>query len=216
MEDRYIETHKTWNNIAQRYEDKFMEFGLYNDTYKRFCDLLSRQDASVLEIGCGPGNITRHILDVNARLKVLATDISKNMIDLAKKNNPEVEIQMLDCMSLNTIRTKFDGIVCGFTIPYLSKPDCLKLIADCSNLLAEEGVLYLSFVAGDYEKSGFISGSSGDRTYFYYHDFETIEQELELNHMTVVDFIQKEYKRSDTLSETHTILNIKKRKPSTK
>jgi len=211
MEDRYLETHKTWNNIAQLYEDKFMKFDLYNDTYKSFCDLLLRPDASVLEIGCGPGNITRHILDLNPKLKVLATDISKNMIDLAKRNNPEVEIQVLDCRNLKRINTKFDGIICGFTIPYLSKLDCSKLISDCSNLLTEEGALYLSFVSGDYEKSGFISGSSGDRAYFYYHELKRIKQELELNHMTVVDFIQKKYKKSDTISETHTIINAKKR-----
>lgn len=36
MEDRYLETYKTWNNIAQLYEDKFMNFELYNDTYKSF------------------------------------------------------------------------------------------------------------------------------------------------------------------------------------
>ena len=59
-EDRYLETHKTWNNIAQ----------LYNDVYKSFCDLLLRSDASVLEIGCGPGNITRHILGLNLKLNV--------------------------------------------------------------------------------------------------------------------------------------------------
>ena len=212
MEDNYLETHKSWNNIAQTYEEKFMGFELYNDTYKGFCDLLSRPNASVLEIGCGPGNITRHILDLNPNLTILATDISKNMVDLAKKNNPEIEVQVLDCRNLNTINTKFDGIICGFTIPYLSKPDCLKLISNCSNLLLEEGIFYVSFVSGDYENSGFISGSSGDRLYFYYHEPKTIKQEMALNHLTVVDLIQKEYKKSDTISETHTIINAKKRK----
>lgn len=211
MEDRYLETHKTWDTIAQSYEDIFMKLELYNDTYKSFCDLLLRPDASVLEIGCGPGNITRHILDLNPKLKVLATDISKNMIDLAKRNNPEVEVQILDCRNLETINTVFDGIICGFTIPYLSKPDCSKLISDCSNLLTEEGALYLSFASGDYKKSGFISGSSGGKVYFYYHELKRIKQELELKHLTVVDLFQKEYKKSDSISEMHTIINAKKR-----
>lgn len=211
MEDRYIETHRTWNKIAQLYEDKFMKLDLYNDTYRSFCDLLLRSDANVLEIGCGPGNITRHILDLNPKLKVLATDISKNMIALAKKNNPEVEIQILDCRNLKAMNTKFDGIICGFTIPYLSNLDCSKLISDCCNLLTEEGVFYLSFVSGEYEKSGFITGSSGDRTYFYYHELERIEQELELNHMIVVDLFQKEYQKTGSISEIHTIINAKKR-----
>ena len=210
MKNRYLETYKTWNKIAQLYEDKFMKLELYNDTYKRFSDLLSRPDANVLEIGCGPGNITRHLLDLNPTLQVLATDISKNMIDLAKQNNPEVDVQILDCRNLKTINTKFDGIICGFAIPYLSKLDCSQLIFDCSNLLTNEGALYLSFVAGDYQKSGFISGSSGDRVYFYYHELKRIKQELELNDMAIVDFIEKEYKKSDHTTEIHTILNAKK------
>lgn len=210
MKDRYIETHKTWNKISQLYEEKFMGVEIYNDTYKRFCDLLSTPDASVFEIGCGPGNITHHILDLNPKLKVLATDISDNMIDLAQKNNPSIKVQVLDCRKINTIKNKFDGVICGFTIPYLSKIDCLKLISDSTQLLNEGGILYLSFVAGEYKNSGFISGSSGDRTYFYYYDVKTIKQQLELNHMTVVDIIEKQYEKSDTISETHIIINAKR------
>jgi ubiquinone/menaquinone biosynthesis C-methylase UbiE len=210
MEDRYLETHKTWNKIAQFYEDKFMELELYNDTYKSFCDLLLRPNASVLEIGCGPGNITRHIMDFNPDLRVLATDISNNMIDLAKSNNPKVDFQILDCRKINTINLRFDGIICGFTIPYLSHLDCSKLISDCSNLLPEGGALYLSFVSGDYNKSGFIDGGSGGRVYFYYHEHERINKDLKLNQMTIVDSFQKEYKKSDTISEIHTIILAKK------
>ena len=210
MEDRYKETHKTWNKIAQLYEEKFMGLELYHDTYKRFCALLSRPDASVLEIGCGPGNIARHMLDLNPKLKVLATDISENMIRLAKKNTPEADVQLLDCRNLSAINRKFDGIICGFVIPYLSKIDCLKLIADCANLLTEDGVFYLSFVSGNYEKSGFLSGCTGDRTYFYYHELKRIRQELESNHLVIVDEIFKEFKKSETISETHTIINAKK------
>lgn len=214
MEDRYRETHITWNNIAQLYEERFMEFDLYDDTYNRFCELLAKPDGSVLEIGCGPGNITRHILSIKPRLKVLATDISKNMIDLAKKNNPSVDVQVLDCRNLEYIHNKFDGVICGFTIPYLSKRDCKKLIFDFSQLLNDNGILYLSFVSGDLDKSGFISGSSGGRTYFYYHELETIKFELASNNLSIVDYFQKEYKKSDATPELHTILIVNKNKSS--
>ena len=83
-----------------------MKFELYNDSYKSFCNLL-RADASALEIDCGPCDITRPILDLNPKLKVLATDNSENMINLAKSNNPAAEVQILDCMNLKIIDTKF-------------------------------------------------------------------------------------------------------------
>ncbi len=210
MEEWYSETHKTWNKVAQRYEEKFMDLELYNDSYQRFCDELSRPDASLLEIGCGPGNITRQLLKRNPKLNILATDVSKNMIDLAKKNNPGIEVQVLDGRNLKSIKNKFDGIISGFTIPYLSKSDSQKLLRDCTRLLNEEGVLYLSFVDGDYGQSGFVSGSSGDRTYFYYHQLETIKQTLEENNMNTVEVFKKAYQRSDENAEWHTILILKK------
>lgn len=216
MDSRYIETHKTWDEIAQLYEDHFMALDLYNDTYKTFCDLISKPNGRVLEIGCGPGNITRQIVDINPNLKVLATDVSKNMIELAKKNNPGIETKVLDCRNINHIQGTFIGIICGFTIPYLTKPDCVKLIFNCSNLLMEEGVLYLSFVSGDYKNSRFLLGSTGLRTFFHFHELDFILQELASNRLSVLHSIQKEYKKSNTSSETHTILILKKNGALTK
>lgn len=212
MEDRYLETHKTWNNLAQLYEDKFMHLDLYNDTYKAFCNLLSPSNASILELGCGPGNITQHLLQLKPQLKILATDVSKDMISLAAKNNPGIDTQVLDCRHLDPIAQKFDGIMCGFTIPYLSAADCNKLISDSYNLLRDDGIIYLSFVPGDDKKSGFISGSTGERTYFYYHNINTLKQTLQLNHMMVTHHIDKMYKKSDGVYETHTILIAQKQK----
>lgn len=183
-----------------------MELDLYDDTYKRFCDLLPTPAASVLEIGCGPGNITRRILTINPDLKILATDISKNMVDLAKRNNPGIEAQVLDCRYLKDFDTKRERIICGFTIPFLSKIDCTNLIANCSLLLKEKGILYLSFVAGDYEKSGFKTATKGDRVYFYYHKLNKVKQDLALNHLVVVDIYNKDFSKSDGESETHTVL----------
>lgn len=42
-------------------------------------------------------------------------------------------------------------------------------------------MLYLSFVEGDYENSGFVTGGSGERAYFYYHNLEYLENELKAN-----------------------------------
>jgi len=210
MEDRYTETHKTWNKIAQLYEDGFMHLELYDDTYKRFCNLLSNVDASILEIGCGPGNITENILKINSNLKIVATDVSVNMIELAKKNNPGISVKILDCRNMRELENKFDGIVCGFTIPYLSKEDCQQFISDCSKTLNENGILYISFVAGDYNKSGYISGSTDDRAYFYYHDLQILMQTLNLNQLEVVDLIEIEYIKSDKTPEMHTIINARK------
>ncbi|UKN00237.1 class I SAM-dependent methyltransferase [Paracrocinitomix mangrovi] len=210
MEDNYSETHKTWDKLAQLYEEKFMELDLYDDTYQKFCDLLTSTNASVLEIGCGPGNITRQILNINPMLNVLATDVSKNMVELAQKNNPNAKVQVLDGRDLNTLKSQFDGVVCGFIIPYLSENDTSTLIKNCSKTLYDKGVFYLSFVEGNPAKSGFITGATGDRSYFHYYEFNTIKQLLNLNGLSIAEHYGKQFKKTDNSIENHTIILARK------
>ncbi len=208
--DKYQETFKTWNKIAKIYENKFMDYDLYNDTYDIFLDFINT-NSSVLEIGCGPGNITRYLLAKNPNLKIKGIDISENMVALARNNNPLAEFEIMDSRKLDSLNDKFDAIICGFCIPYLSQADCLKLIADCKNLLNDSGLFYLSFVAGDYEDSGFISGGSGDRTYFYFHNLDNLEKELKANSFEINKSLFKKYKKADGTEEIHTVLISKKR-----
>ncbi|MBD0779996.1 methyltransferase domain-containing protein [Maribacter sp. ANRC-HE7] len=212
MDNQYQETFNTWNKIAQLYEDKFMPMDLYNATYAIFCDSWIKTDSAVLEIGCGPGNITRYLKNHNPNCTVTAIDVSSNMVELAKKNNPDVDFRIMDCRNLQEIENTFDAIICGFTMNYLSKNDCLKLISDCNDLMQPEAILYMSFVPGDYKKSGYITGSTGDRTYFYYHDPKAVINELDKNFISVIHSIEKEYPKSDGTTEIHLIIIAKKGK----
>jgi len=213
--DKYQETFQIWNKIAEIYQYKFMNLNLYNDTYDILVDLVPKTNSSVLEIGCGPGNITKYLLSKNANLKIKGIDISENMVELARKNNPLAEFEIMDSREIHCLNEKFDAVVCGFCIPYLSKSDCTKLITDCNNLLNSSGILYLSFVAGDFDNSGFISGSTGDRTYFYYHNLDHIEKELETNLFETKKLVQKNYGKADGSEEIHMVIIAKKRTHNT-
>ncbi|MDQ0593503.1 ubiquinone/menaquinone biosynthesis C-methylase UbiE [Chryseobacterium ginsenosidimutans] len=204
--DKYLETFETWNKVAKLYEEKFMYLDLYNDTYDKFCEIMVKKNATILEVGCGPGNITKYLLDKRPDFEILATDISPNMIELAKINCPNATFQIIDSREIENIKKKFDAIVCGFCLPYLSELDVEKFIIDCKNLLNENGILYLSFVEGEKDKSGYIKGSSGDQTYFYYHNLENLISQLNLNNFEKQDVIRKSYEKNDKAEEIHTII----------
>lgn len=167
--DKYKETFETWNKIAELYQDKFMNLDLYNDSYDFFRDAISKPNAKLLEIGCGPGNITKYLLEKNSGFDILGIDIAPNMIELAKKNNTTANFAVMDTREINTLTTKFDGIIAGFCLPYLSQIECQDLILNSYELLNDKGVIYLSFVEGNVEESGFKVGNAG-RVYFYYHN----------------------------------------------
>ncbi len=125
------------------------------------------------------------------------------MIELAKVNNPTAGFKVMDCRKIEKLQRKFDGIVCGFCFPYLSEFDCSKLIKDCHNLLKGNGVLYISFVEGDYVKSGFLTRSSGDRTFFYFHKLDSLTKVLTNNKFEIIN---KNYKKSLEIEEVQTII----------
>jgi len=209
--DRYRETFNTWNKIAALYQDKFMDLDLYNESYDFFCKAIPKKNATILDLGCGPGNISRYLLSQRPDFQLTGIDIAPNMIALAKLNNPMATFIEMDSRQINTLATSFDGIICGFCLPYLSSSDCSKLIADAALLLANNGILYLSFVEGDGDQSGFQVGSDGDRVYFYYHPLEHLKQVLIDNHFAALKIFEVAYPKGKDTMEIHHILIYRKK-----
>lgn len=205
--NKYQETFTTWDKLAQIYQDKFMEFDLYNDTYETFLISINNySSAKVLEVGCGPGNISKYLLSKNPELQITAIDASEKMIELAKMNNPSVQCIEMDAREISKLTDQYDAIICGFCIPYLSQSDCKNLITDCKNLLKNAGTLYLSFVEGDDSKSGYQVGSSGDKIYFYYHPLDLLQETLKAHCFKTEHLIHKQYTKADKTEEIHTII----------
>ncbi|MFA6277625.1 MAG: class I SAM-dependent methyltransferase [Pedobacter sp.] len=208
--DKYKETFDTWNNIASLYQDKFMGLDLYNDTYDFICSFIDKPKAKLLEIGCGPGNITKYLLAKRPDFEIFGIDIAPNMIALAKQNNPTAHFAVMDCRQINHVDTKFDGIIGGFCLPYLSNTESKELIANANDLLNEDGLIYLSFVEGEQDKSEFKVGSGG-RVYFNYHKLDDIKAQLNEFKFKELKTFKVKYKISETEFDIHTILIAKKK-----
>lgn len=203
------ETFDTWNNIASLYQEKFMDLSLYNESYNYICNSIIIQGAKLLDVGCGPGNITKYLLSKRSDYKIFGIDIAPNMIQLAKANNPTADFLVMDSRHINQLETKFDGIVCGFCLPYLSGAECKQLISDSYNLLNDNGLIYLSFVEGNPDESGFKSGSGG-RVYFQFHSLETLTNQLTKANFDQIKIFKVPYQISETQFDTHTILTARK------
>lgn len=208
--DRYKETFETWNKVAVQYQELFMDLDLYTDSYDLICNSIPRNNPKILELGCGPGNITKYLLSKRPDFEISGTDIAPNMIALAKKNNPQAAFACMDCRHIDSLKTKFDGIVCGFCLPYLSPEDSQKLISDCADLLNDNGLLYISFVAGDPAKSDYQSSSTGDRSYFYFHDLDNLKATLTGCGFGDLTVLNVAYKKPEKEAEIHTIITAKK------
>ena len=195
-----------FNKHATSYESKFMDVSLYHHSFDVFCKLIMKQNATVLELACGPGNITKYLLHIRPDLNILATDLAPNMVELAKANNPTAQVQLMDSRAIKQLHKKYDAIMVGFCLPYLSKEEAIQLIKDASNALHLNGVIYLSTMEDDYSKSAFKKGSAGDEIFMHYHQADYLSAALIENGFVINELIRQAYPEKDGSQTTDLIL----------
>ena len=209
--DNQLKTVYVYNEYVKEYEQKFMHFDLYNDTFEDFIHLLPSA-ATLLELGCGPGNVIKYFLDQNPGLNITGVDLAPEMIKRAEQINPTAHFILADIRSLSKFTAQYDAIVGAFCLPYLSPTDLPNFFANISRLTKENGCMYLSCMEGNPNKSGFEKTSfTGDaELYIYYHERLQLEKLLANNEFIIEKFYTKDYPETDGTVTTDLIYIARK------
>lgn len=196
-------TAEAFNRVADKYQEQYMDIEGYVDTYNKFCQLIKNDSASILEIGCGPGNTTRYLLNQRSGFRILGIDIAHNMVAQARKNVPKAKFLMMDCRDIEFIKQEFDAVVCGFCIPYLDKMDVATLIVKLRQKLNKGGVLYLSTVEDKDELNGMQTIEAGEQVYIHHHQVEFLKQQLIENKFEIIDVERKQTANESKQQQTN-------------
>lgn len=191
-----------FNKHAQAYQDKFMDVSLYQNSLDEFLSFIPT-NAHLLELACGPGNITKYLLQKRSDLKILATDLAPNMLALAKTNNPTAKFELMDMKDLSNLSQQFEAVMCAFGFPYLTKQEAIQWIADVSKILKPKGILYISTMEDDNYKSGFKKGSQGDEIFMNYHEASYLSQAIQENNLKLLKL-----DRIVTQTDTETVIDL--------
>ena len=211
--DHYQTTFETWDKLAELYFEKFSAIRIYDATYNSFCSLISKPNPEILEIGCGPGNVTRYLMDHRPDLKITGLDVAANMIAYARKMVPEAEFAVMDIRNLHEIKKNFDAILNGFCLPYQSKEDLDKFLEDCYAVLNTEGIIYLSCIEGEYSKSGMETGSKPEyRMQVFYYSQQYLQQVLTKYGFSILSMHLIPYPSEAEKQQVHIVLIGKKEK----
>lgn len=205
-------TFDAFDQQAREYFDKFVDFELYNHTYQSFCELVKKENPEVFEIACGPGNVTKYLLSLRPDFIIEGIDLSPNMITLAVQNNPTAFFKVMDARKVAELNKKYDAIMCGFCMPYLTKEECLKLIQDCAQLLNKNGIFYFSTMEGNYYDSGYqISSNEKYKVYRYLHEEAYLTDAVTDNDMEIVSLEKQVYTKHDGSSDMDMFFIVRKK-----
>jgi ubiquinone/menaquinone biosynthesis C-methylase UbiE len=200
-------TRQSWDQLAERYRAAFMDLDLYDDSYDALCARVSQVGARVLEVGCGPGNVTRALLQRRPDFRIHAIDYAPSMVALARTLVPGATFDVMDARAIGSLATRFEAAVVGFCLPYLSSDAARQLIHDAARLLVPGGVLYLSTIASEVARSGYETSSKGDaRMYVHYHPTDDLMAAMTAAGFSGTEVLHLAYTKADGTPSTHVVL----------
>jgi ubiquinone/menaquinone biosynthesis C-methylase UbiE len=188
-----------FDEFAAEYASRFDNVNGYREHLSHFCDLIKPGKPSFLELACGPGNVTRFLCNRFPDSRIVGIDLAPGMIEIARKQLPDLDFRVMDVRDISTITEKFDAVMCSFCLPFLSKSDAAKLIADCADRLKAGGVIYLSTMEGDENRAGFetTSFSGNAEIYFNYHMQADLTEAFEKSGFNLVWVKRQDYIEPD-------------------
>ncbi|MFI5164152.1 MAG: glycosyltransferase [Bacteroidia bacterium] len=142
-----------YENASPKLRNKSFLSRYYWNEITRYCNYFSHEDISVLEIGCGNGDLLAGI----AGKRKVGIDLSPSMIQIAKEKYPSIEFQAMDAEELN-LPEKFDLIILSNLIGYTNDiqkvfinlrtvcHDNTKIIVSYYNYLWEPMLNFLEFI----------------------------------------------------------------------
>lgn len=147
-------------------------------------------DETVLEIGCGPGEVSGFLQRQGA--KCLGTDISTQMIETARAYFPEVRFEVQDFFQLGYDDDTFCGVVGFYAIVNLVLEEVQAVLAEVKRVLKREGFFLFSFHIDEGEEKAEVENffnQEGNALTFYYFKVDDVRALVERVGFEVVDIL---------------------------
>ena len=184
-----------YKKYATDFDEKIASLEIYNASY----DFLLRkiQDgAAILDLACGPGNVSHYLKRYRPGIRITGVDISEEMIDIAKARIQDGEFIVRDICEVK-FKSKFDCVICAFAIPYLNLQETAHVARIISQSLNSRGHFYLSFMEGTKEGLEKQSFTDNDELFIYHHPKEAVLEILDQQFLSVIKSFEIDYHEQD-------------------
>lgn len=140
-----------WGEVASEYADElFDELDAKpgdRALLQRFADLVDPAAGDVLDIGCGPGHVTDHLVGLG--LRAVGMDISPEMIEIARVRTPRAEFQVGDMARLELPSGSLGGAVAMYSLINVVREDIAAVLSGLGRAICPAGPLLVATHQGE-------------------------------------------------------------------
>lgn len=131
----------TYNKIAEDWFKDHHQDTWWQEGTERFLAEL-QQGATILDVGCGGGVKSRYL--TNKGFKVTGVDFSEKMIEIAKRESPEIPFEVVDVYEIDEYPKTFDGVFAQAVLLHIPKDRIREVLAKLKEKINPNGFLYIA------------------------------------------------------------------------
>ncbi|WP_435355427.1 class I SAM-dependent DNA methyltransferase [Emticicia sp. SJ17W-69] len=121
---------KLYTSLAKVYHEIYQTLFNYDDEFAFYETYLqAHQIKSIVEIGCGTGNLAKRLVDAN--YEYLGIDLFQEMLDIATRNAPNASFTQGDVRNFSLPSTSDCFLITGRSISYLTTTYDILQSMDC-------------------------------------------------------------------------------------
>ena len=114
-----------------------------------FCRLVTEAGLGleVADVGCGTGRLEPYLVGRGVRPR--GVDLSPEMVRVARRDHPELDVEVADLRDLPFPDASFGGVVCWYSLMYLTPDDRPGAFAELARVTRPGGHLITAWKLGD-------------------------------------------------------------------
>lgn len=153
MDSRTAELRNAHDTLAELYAERLADalarMPIERSLLQLFATELLAADIGndVGDIGCGTGRLAPYLAALG--LAPSGVDLSPEMVRVARRDHPGVKFDVADLRSLPYPDSSLAGVVCWYSLMYLSPQDRTAAFAELFRIVSPGGYLVTAYKAGD-------------------------------------------------------------------
>ncbi len=160
----------------QMAKDYHKEFDTKKFSDKRFLESFIKylpKTGKILDLGCGTGRHSKYFFDKH--FSVTAIDLSKGMIEVARKLYPEITFEIMDMRRMAYKKFCFDAVWAGYSLFHLNREDFKKTVDKIKATLKPGGIFGLIMQEGQGSTEAVYPISKNQKVHLELYTFKDLD-----------------------------------------